>query len=108
MPDCAEVTTVMLRMFSMVQAWNKRATAYYLAHDFERSIQDCQKTLELQPNHFLAMSGMGLCYAGLERWDEAVHWFQQSVTVHPHMDQIQTYIKKLKAKGFGGSNTSLQ
>ena len=97
----------MLRICSGVQAWNKRATAYYLARDFERSIQDCQKTLELQPNHFLAMSGMGLCYAGMERWDEAVHWFQQSVNVHPHMDQIQTYIKKLKAKGFGGSNTTL-
>ncbi|KAL3152444.1 hypothetical protein ABBQ32_001491 [Trebouxia sp. C0010 RCD-2024] len=83
------------------EAWNKRATAHYLAQDFERSIQDCEKTLELQPNHFLAMSGMGLCYVGLEKWDEAVHWFQQSVAVHPHMDQIQTYIRTLKAKGFG-------
>lgn len=96
-PDCTQLSP---------QAWNKRATAYYLAQDFERSIQDCEKTLELQPNHFLAMSGMGLCYVGLEKWDEAVHWFQQSVAVHPHMDQIQTYIKTLKAKGFGGNKAS--
>lgn len=47
------------------------------------------------------MSGMGLCYAGLEQWDDAVHWFQKSLKVHPHMDQIQTYIMKLRAKGFG-------
>ena len=52
------------------------------------------------------MSGMGLCYTGLERMDDAVHWFQQSVAIHPHMDQIQTYIQKLKAKGFGGNTPS--
>ncbi len=89
-----------------MQAFNKRATAFYLARDFERSIDDCHRTLKLQPDHFLAMSGMGLCYAGLERWDEAIHWFQKSVTVHPHMDQIQTYITKLKSKGFGGTSSS--
>ena len=88
-----------------MQAFNKRATAFYLARDFERSIDDCHRTLKLQPDHFLAMSGMGLCYAGLERWDEAIHWFQKSVTIHPHMDQIQTYITKLKSKGFGGTSS---
>ncbi|DBB10761.1 hypothetical protein WJX82_011212 [Trebouxia sp. C0006] len=86
------------------EAFNKRATASYLARDFEHSIDDCHRTLKLQPDHFLAMSGMGLCYAGLERWDEAIHWFQKSVTIHPHMDQIQTYITKLKSKGFGGTS----
>lgn len=89
----------------VLQAFNKRATAFYLARDFKRSIDDCQVTLKLQPDHFLAMSGMGLCYAGLERWDDAIHWFQKSVDIHPHMDQIQTYITKLKAKGFGGSSS---
>ena len=88
-----------------MQAFNKRATAFYLARDFEHSIDDCHRTLKLQPDHFLAMSGMGLCYAGLERWDEAIHWFQKSVTIHPHMDQIQTYITKLKSKGFGGTSS---
>lgn len=52
------------------------------------------------------MSGMGLCYVGLKQMDEAVHWFQQSVAVHPHMDQIQTYIRTLKAQGFGGNKAS--
>ena len=90
----------------MMQAWNKRATAFYLAKDFESSIKDCQKTLELQPDHFLAMSGMGLCYAGLERWDDALHWFQQSVGIHPHMEQIQKYIDRLRAKGFGRDSSA--
>ena len=77
-----------------------------MAKEFESSLKDCHKTLELQPDHFLAMSGMGLCYLGLEKWDEALHWFEQSVKVHPHMEQIQSYITKLRAKGFGRNSSA--
>ena len=78
----------------------------YLAKDFQRSIEDCKMALQLQPEHFLAMSGMGLCYIGLDKCDQASYWMQQSLKLHPHMDQIQMYVDKLKSRGFTGTNPS--
>ncbi|GFH22634.1 TPR_REGION domain-containing protein [Haematococcus lacustris] len=43
------------------EAYNKRATLMYVMRRFEDSIQDCRTVLAMQPHHFGAASGMGLC-----------------------------------------------
>src|SRR3990170_2485286 len=45
------------------EAWNKRATVYYLAGDFRRSLADCDEVLRRNPRHFGALSGAGLVHA---------------------------------------------
>ena len=88
--------------YTPLQAWNKRATVQYLSKEFKSSIEDCRMTLQLQPDHFLAMSGMGLCYVGLDMCDQASYWMQQSLKIHPHMEQIQSYVDQLRSRGFRG------
>lgn len=44
------------------EAWNKRATAYYLRGDFKRAIGDIEQTLRIEPRHFGALSGMASIY----------------------------------------------
>lgn len=52
-----------------LQGYNKRATVLFLLNRYQESIEDCRVVLELNPWHFAAASGMGLCY----RWALVVH-----------------------------------
>src|SRR5512145_784448 len=41
------------------EGWNRRATVYYLAGQYDKSIADCHEVLKRNPRHFGALSGMG-------------------------------------------------
>lgn len=67
------------------EAWNKRATVRYLAHDYAGSIADCRQTVTRNPNHFGALSGQGLCHLALGEYQEAATLFRRALLVHPHL-----------------------
>lgn len=67
------------------EGWNKRATVYYLMGRFDESIADCVKTLELEPRHFGALSGLGLIHSALDDPATALHWFREALKHNPHM-----------------------
>ena len=78
------------------EGYNKRATTYYLMQEFEQSIQDCEKTIALNPVHFGALSGGGLNYVGLRDLRKALEYFERAVAVNPNMPKIQTYIEAIR------------
>ena len=66
------------------EAWNARATAHYVLGDCERALADIEQVLALEPRHFGALAGRGLC---LEREDKplaAMRAYEQSLAIHPH------------------------
>lgn len=67
------------------EGYNKRATAYYLMGRFAESLEDCQRTLALNPWHFGALSGEGLVYTRLNRPRRALEAFERALAVHPHL-----------------------
>eukprot|EP00250_Pteridium_aquilinum_P017505 c23663_g1_i1 orf=61-1035(+) len=83
---------------SFAEGWNKRATVNYLMQEYQASIIDCERTLELNPYHFGALSGMGLCYAALNDSESALLWFEKAYSLHPGLGQINRFIKMLKQK----------
>jgi tetratricopeptide (TPR) repeat protein len=96
-PEAVEIFDQIIgRAPKFAEGYNKRATVYYLMQEFEQSIADIHRTLELNPVHFGALSGMGLCYLGLDEPRKALEWFERAVAVNPDMDTIQHYIQQIR------------
>jgi len=91
-------TSVIKAKPQFAEGWNKRATAYYLAGDYDKSIADCGEVLKRNPKHFGALSGMGLVYTKLEQYDEALKWFRKALDVNPNMVGVEMNIELLKQK----------
>ena len=78
------------------EAYNQRAMARYLAEDYEASIDDCLRTIELMPLHFNAWMGMGHCHAALGQTQEAIEAYEHALKLNPHLDCIAELIDELR------------
>ena len=67
------------------EAWNQRATIYYLLRDFERSMADIEKVLELEPRHFGALAGRAVMYKEQGRDDLALKDIIAALAIHPFL-----------------------
>lgn len=77
------------------EAWNKRATVYYLLQDYAASAADIDKTLQLEPFHFGALSGRGLVLLGEGRYVEARVAFQTVLEIYPAMPGVRSNLEQL-------------
>ena len=89
-------TDVIEQAPDFAEGYNKRATTYYMMEEFDKSIADCERTIALNPVHFGALSGAGLCYLGLRNLSKALEYFERAVAVNPNMPQIRQYIEEIK------------
>lgn len=78
------------------EAWNKRATAYYLLGEFEASVRDIQRTLALEPRHFGALSGLGLIYLAIDNDSGARKAYEKALEIHPLMPGVKAQLQRLK------------
>ncbi len=65
------------------EAWNRRAVLHYTQGNYKRSIQDCETVLKLNPVHFGALHGLGLCYAALGEYRSAIGAFRRALEIQP-------------------------
>ena len=65
------------------EGWNKRATLHYVLGNLDASISDIEKTLELEPRHFGALSGLGMVFIQRKELSKAKKAFQDLIDVHP-------------------------
>lgn len=80
------------------EAWNKRATLYYIQGKSDASRHDIAQTLILEPRHFGALSGLGLLELSAGNYDKALRAYEQAVAVNPHMGQANEMIESLTEK----------
>jgi tetratricopeptide (TPR) repeat protein len=83
------------------EAWNKRATAYYMIGEYKKSQYDIDKVLELEERHFGALAGEGLVNIKLENYEKAKKSYQKALEIYPSMkspgimiEQIEELIKR--------------
>lgn len=79
------------------EGWNRRATVYYLAGEFERSIADCAEVLKRNPLHFGALSGLGQIYLQLQDYEKALLWYRRALEVNPNMTTVELNIQGIEA-----------
>jgi len=66
------------------EAWNRRAFLYYTNGEYEKSLADTQVAVRLNPLHFGALHGMGLCYAALGEYARAINAFNGALEIQPY------------------------
>ena len=77
------------------EAWNKRATVYFLIGDYEKSMKDINKTLILEPRHFGAMDGLALIFFNLKRYSETKKIYEEILKILPHSIETKNKILNL-------------
>jgi len=80
---------------NFAEGWNKRATLYWLMGDFEKSVEDINRTLALEPRHFGALSGLAMIRESQERPLDALQAFERALKIYPAMPNAAERIRKL-------------
>jgi tetratricopeptide (TPR) repeat protein len=83
---------------NFAEGWNKRATVHYMVGDYEASLADIDRTLELEPHHFGALAGLGLINVELERDEAALDAFERVLKVTPQSESAKQNIEFVKQR----------
>ena len=69
------------------EGYNQRAFVRFLRENYSGALSDLEKTLELYPNHFGALSGMYHVLRVEGRHDTAMKMLRSAVTLHPWIQE---------------------
>ncbi|MDC3174501.1 2-hydroxy-6-oxo-2,4-heptadienoate hydrolase [Candidatus Pelagibacter sp.] len=78
------------------EAWNKRATVFYMMGKFKQSQEDINKVLALEARHFGALAGQGLVNIQLKNYEKAIFSYQQVKEIHPSMQSPEIMIRRIE------------
>lgn len=78
-----------------IEAWNRRATLYFLKRDYESAAADLRAVLEREPRHFGAWAGLGMILNDIGDEARALAAFRRAVELYPRIERIPDLIKKL-------------
>ncbi|MCH9674050.1 MAG: hypothetical protein K0U93_21610 [Gammaproteobacteria bacterium] len=79
------------------EAWNKRATLYFLLGRDAESLADIQKTLELEPRHFGALCGLAQICMRMGDEGTAAFALDRALTLNPHLPGVKETLSTIKA-----------
>ena len=68
------------------EAWNKRATVYFLMSQFTNSLDDIDKVLNIEPRHFGALSGQARIFIKLQEYEKAITSIEQALKFYPSFE----------------------
>jgi len=99
-PDIAvqHLTALVDHAPDFAEGWNARATAYYNAGLLGPSIHDIGRTLELNPRHFGALSGLAMIFEELKRPEKALEVYRKVLEIDPHAEGVPDAITRLTAE----------
>ena len=78
------------------EAWNKRATVFYMIGEFQKSQDDIDKVLELEERHFGALAGQGMVNIQLKNYEKAILSYKKAQEIYPSMQSPEIMIKQIE------------
>ncbi len=66
--------------------------SYYASHQYDRAIEQSQKTLEIEPHFWMAHYDLGVVYVRKAKYEEAITEFQKAVSGSPRNPYMVGYL----------------
>jgi tetratricopeptide (TPR) repeat protein len=77
------------------EAWNRRATAFFLLDDTASAMADLRQVLVREPRHFGAWAGLGHIYMSAGDKTRALEAYRKSLALHPFIESLRPLVDKL-------------
>ena len=81
-----------------IEAWNRRATIFYMKKDYGHALADIRQVLKREPRHFGALAGFGLILQDIGDDRQALEVYRRALALYPRMERIPDLVKTLQEK----------
>ena len=81
---------------TFAEAWNRRASLYYVLKRYDAAMIDIDKALELEPRNFGAWVGKGMILHAQNKSDEALAALKEALAINPHLQAVKDEIKLIE------------
>lgn len=78
------------------EGWVERARAFFELQQFGPALSDLETALALNPNHFEAISGLGLIFETMNRPQEAYQAYTLVRSIHPNHPAVTEALERLE------------
>jgi tetratricopeptide (TPR) repeat protein len=80
------------------EAWNRRATVFFLKKDYASALADLRQTLRREPRHFAALAGLGTIMQDIGDDKSALDAFRAALALHPRLKGMAERVNALAEK----------
>jgi tetratricopeptide (TPR) repeat protein len=81
-----------------VEAWNRRATVFFLKKDYAHALADLRQVLAREPRHFGALAGLGAIMQDMGDDKSALEAYRRALAIDPHLKGVGDKVKTLTDK----------
>jgi tetratricopeptide (TPR) repeat protein len=69
------------------EVWNQRAFVHFLREEFDKSLEDADRAIELEPNHFGALAGKAQILMSQGRTGLGQKALRKAIKLHPFLKE---------------------
>ena len=81
-----------------VEAWNRRATVFFLKKDYSDALADIRQVLAREPRHFGALTGLGAIMQDIGEDKDALAAYRRALEIDPPLKGVADKVKTLAEK----------
>ena len=78
------------------EAWNRRASLYYLMKRYDVAMIDINHALELESRNFGALVGKGMILRATGKGEQAIAAFNEALAINPHLRAVKAAIDQIE------------